>query len=317
MNGHPAESATGYVLSYIEDSVSPTIPAHAEGESSFSAHITNIEDDTGIIQYVLYLDKQIVASAKFEAVKNKAGKDGEDAIDYWLVASESTIKVDPNTNPATISPAQISINVYKQIGSKTPELVTEADNLYVSLGDDPTISETTTKVVTQPIQYNKDNMPEGYIYASGFTITLFSSNQSGAMKYDRETITAVVEGKNGTDGNPGVSITNVYTEYKLKPNGERPDSSETGETTPPAGEGHMWTREVVEYSDGNITKTPWTENNAYAIATGKSTTWYSKDEPDSTLVRVDDTWFRPEDKEQGQKAGLVHCTGFDGSGKAV
>lgn len=179
---------------------------------------------------------------------------------------------------------------------------------------------------------------------------LFDKNSNSWNEQDDDKIVCIT-GAQGEKGDTGIAINNTKQWYILWPassstnptkptNNTEPAESTTPSTveswmsTPPeAVNGYVvWTcygsifsddtpeKRHIEYSDP-------VKDNAYALAQGKTTNYYSDTDPSKAYsVKKGDCWFKTisstnseyNEDAAGQKQGkLYQCSGFDADGKAI
>lgn len=71
--------------------------------------------------------------------------DGHPATSYWMVFNSSSVKVNPNTIPATVTPTAITAEVMMQVGQETPTAATGC-SIYYGYTDTPATSYPSTGV---------------------------------------------------------------------------------------------------------------------------------------------------------------------------
>ena len=118
-----------------------------------------------------------------------------------------------------------------------------------------------------------------------------------------------INGQDGQDGADAPSITSVVTYYNFVQNGYTPtaagtQSYETGwytdpeqATIPSTWEAyHCWLKTVTNYSDSTSTTSSFVKDPTYALAQGKTTNYYSANDPSSVAggshqIKEGDCWF--------------------------
>ena len=180
----------------------------------------------------------------------------------------------------------------------------------------------------------------------------FSFNGDSWDEKDDDKVVCIT-GAQGEKGNTGIAITATKQWYILWPadstrpdpiqNNKEPAEPETPSTlkkwmsTPPeAVNGHnVWTCYGSIFSDDpgsgltnrHITYSTPVKDNAYALAQGKTTNYYSDTDPTGAYsVKKGDCWFKTisstdddyNNERPDQKQGkLYQCSGFDTDGKAI
>lgn len=173
---------------------------------TFTQHITSLSDDTGYIQFILKTETgSILATAKFEAVKNKAGMDGASPIIYNIISNATTVLVPQSGD--RVPNGNIKVTFTKTVGTTTENLTTCAYRYKVDGGN--WTNKTALSAETQyPIAL------AGTANAnSNIDIELYTDTDDSAFKLDAMTISVV---KDGAQGATGVSVTAVVTEYYLQ-----------------------------------------------------------------------------------------------------
>lgn len=117
--------------------------------------------------------------------KNIPGKNGNDAVRYYMVFSSHSFMINSAGSPTLKT---ITITPYKQIGSQDPVIATSETKIVYG-------KNTTTPSLTYStgITYSTD--------ASFYSVRLYDSNQ--IKLYDSQTIPVLKDGKNGSNGSDG------------------------------------------------------------------------------------------------------------------
>lgn len=180
---------TGYVVVYEATNVGyvPVTDAISSAVSTYTAYINGLNADKGVITYRLYNGTTQVATAKFEATKNYAGRDGTDAVDYWLTPDVNAIKI---AQDSTITPSTINVSFYKQVGQNPAALNANSAYRWYKIGEAST--STTTGTAT--------NGTATITVPSNITSGIVVEFYSGDIIYDRETIATAIDGIDGIDG---------------------------------------------------------------------------------------------------------------------
>lgn len=76
--------------------------------------------------------QSVSASEDMIVTKVIPGAEGEPATSYWLVLSSDKVAVNPNTNPETIQPADVTPTAMLQVGEDAPRAAVAADNLSIT-----------------------------------------------------------------------------------------------------------------------------------------------------------------------------------------
>lgn len=183
-------SNTGYLVAYVSSYVTPVYVSGATEQTedtSYTAYISGLSADKGVVTYKLYKDMTELAEVSFMAVKNYAGQDGEDAVDYWLTPDVNTIKI---AEDGTITPSTVTVNFYKQVGQNDAVLNENSTYRWYKIGEAATTTHTgtaTTGIATITIPSD---------ITSGIVIEFYNDD----VIYDRETIATVIDGIDGVDG---------------------------------------------------------------------------------------------------------------------
>ena len=72
---------------------------------------------------------QVMGTKVFTITKSMPSE-GHPATSYWLVFNSSSVKVNPNTNPVTVTPTAITADVMMQVGQDTPTAATGCSIYY-------------------------------------------------------------------------------------------------------------------------------------------------------------------------------------------
>ena len=69
-------------------------------------------------------------STKVFTITKSMPSEGHPATSYWMVFNSNSVKVNPNTNPATVTPSVITAEVMMQVGQDTPTAATGCSLFY-------------------------------------------------------------------------------------------------------------------------------------------------------------------------------------------
>ena len=143
----------------------------------------------------LYLDKQLWDRETIDVIA-----DGENAVDYRIIASSGTIKV---TKTGNKDPQFITVD-FKQInGSATPAAFSGKYKVFIDNGT-KSISQGTADSIVLATSGATDQQIDVSKAKSSVIVELYTAD--GSTKLESETIDVVAD---GADGQPGVYIKEV------------------------------------------------------------------------------------------------------------
>ena len=255
----------------------------------------------------LYLDKQLWDRETINVIA-----DGENAVDYRIIASSGTIKV---TKTGNKDPQFITVD-FKQInGSATPAAFSGNYKVFIDNETEPTSYGTADSIVLATSGATGQQIDVSSA-TSRVTVDLYTTD--GSTKLESETIDVVAD---GADGQPGIYIKEVKQWYILKASSFQgteqelkdikpadnaeptynpaptPTTLDKWMSTPPeAVNGYnIWTCYGSIFSDDipedrHIEYSTPVKDAAYALAQGKTTNYYSPTEPIYN-IKKGDCWF--------------------------
>lgn len=250
----------------------------------------------------LYLGSQLWDRETIDVIS-----DGENAIDYNILADSGQIKRNPNDH--SVDTPSVTFSFYKWNGSARSNFNGAYFKYYIDGGsavNRQCASGTNTFTV------NASSNPAISSIAKSIKVELLDG--SGGAVVESETVDVVVDGANGQPGEAGVSITKNKQWYILHSAGTTeppkpidddtepaepatPSTREEWMSTPPeAVNGYVvWTCYGSVFSDDtpekrHIEYSAPVKDNAYALAQGKTTNYYSPTEP-VNKIKIGDCWF--------------------------
>ena len=151
----------------------------------------------------LYLDKQLWDRETIDVVA-----DGENAVDYRIIASSGTIKVSKTGDK---TPRTINVNFKKTVGQAEPEDFSGKYKVFIDNGTKP-ISQGSASSIVLATSGATDQQIDVSMAKSSVIVELYTAD--GSTKLESETIDVVAD---GADGQPGVYIKEVKQWYILWP----------------------------------------------------------------------------------------------------
>ena len=253
----PTSGNTDYVIVYsIETGITASLTSRTTASSNaYEASITELTTDKAKINYTVYYgtSNTVLATGCFTAEKRYAG---DAAVDYYILADQTQVLYNPNTNTYTPSNQTVNFTFWKKEGDNNPIPLTDSTSTFTySINGGTKTSIPTTGTVERKI-------------TSTTTISLYTND----TLLDTETVSFIRDGQNGSDstvpGPDGRSVLSTIKYYKLTNTTPDITSSYTKEN-PPSGwspSPETFTAEKEGYDYYETTRTAY-DDNTYSWST--------------------------------------------------
>lgn len=272
----------GNLLNDDYPGMNPSVSSNAVTNYITAASASEYTSKNVYITYTYYVNGANVASSKMELTRASG------TTTYYITPSVTSIKVDKSDN---VTPSTITFTASK-LSTNDNKVTTYSSGTWKYYWDSNSANTTTvansgTLTVTNGSSVNfKDKN------------TLTVEFYVGSQLWDRETIEILkdgVDGTNGVNGINGKGVTSVITYYKYAATNTTPSASDTdwvsdlSTVTPPTGGYFCWRKTVTYYTDGTTSIDGPTRDEVFALAQGKTTSYYSTSAPSS--AKKGDCWF--------------------------
>lgn len=314
--------ANTYYLVYTEHNLewingrmsSPATTAYVEWA-------TNSTETAGSIIYNLYKGSTLVATASFEAIKIITG---DSAVDYYILSSVS--QVNKPKNSAALDPTTVTFNFYKKVGSDGPTDFTGTDGAKYrySLNKGSTWTPASGYISLSGNNSSFTYTPDFATFNS-ILVELYATIDGTDYLVDKESVSMIADGEKGDDGIAIKEVNTLYNNCNWAMGAASPlDNTEPNYGT--AADKNMWLKVLPEAANGytvysciqtifddddpdgsqhagaitrHITYTTAVPDYVYRLAQGKTTNYYSENDPAGTIgsntygatVKEGDSWF--------------------------